>query len=92
MSASRDAFLSVPGNDPWTDEPPTGERTMNDDNDRGRRTTPAPTPDPLRDYFAAAALAAALGNFDVLDSGSIPKAATLAYSIADAMIAERAKA
>lgn len=48
--------------------------------------------DPLRDYFAAAALAAALGNFETLDSGSIPKAATLAYRIADAMIAERAKA
>ncbi len=28
MSASRDSFLSIPGNDPWDDEPPTGERTM----------------------------------------------------------------
>lgn len=29
MSASRDAFLLIPGNDPWDDEPPTGGKTMN---------------------------------------------------------------
>lgn len=28
MSRSRDAFLSIPGNDPW-DETPTGDRPMN---------------------------------------------------------------
>ena len=52
----------------------------------------APDGHGLREYFAAAALPAALANFTGgITPDAIPRAAALAYRIADAMIAERAK-
>lgn len=46
----------------------------------------------LRDYFAAQALSALIRRFGIMDEPANAVAAEQAYALADAMLAERAKA
>ena len=76
MSRSRDAFLSIPGNDPW-DEPPTGERTMD-------ATTPTAKPESDSDRRHREWL---VGHYGAAKAAEILAAQAANYAKEDARLA-----